>query len=293
MCLRSLAAVASGRLRQRAGHAARALTTAGVDVPAWVDVIGTATPTEAWRATDCCGDQDSIMIGFAQPGGDEHSVVALVDHLLGGIAKDAGLAGPVDELLPTWLSDPDIVLVAESVPVAAARIMRAIRRGQQAPGAPVTGDFRDSVALLRARLARLAAPVPEDPPVTAARRAELVRGFLDDRAGAPFAGDPGAERLVVELVDFRCDQQGGDPERWSPAAAERFLLDWIPGLARAGQPVDQAPDVLWEWVRWAAPRADLPPTVASRTLTRIGQLETAFAREVRIARGLTSHGSSH
>jgi hypothetical protein len=121
----------------------------------------------------------------------------------------------------------------------------------------------------------------------------LVRGFLDDRAGAPFAGDPGAERLVVELVDFRCDQQGGDPERWSPAAAERFLLDWIPGLARAGQPVDQAPDVLWEWVRWAAPRADLPPTVASRTLTRIGQLETAFAREVRIASGLTSYGSSH
>jgi hypothetical protein len=288
VCLKALASVSTGRLRQRANQAARALATAGVDAPAWAEAIGAAVPTEAWRATDCCGDQDSIMIGFVQPGGREHSVVALLDHLLGGIAKDAGLAGPVDELLPTWLSDPDIALVAEPVPVAAARVVRAMERTDGGAG---TGDYRDTVALLQARLGRLATTVPEDPPLAADRRAELVQSFLDDPAGAPYMDDVDARHLLVDLVDYRCDHQAGDPLRWSPAAAELFLLDRVPDLASEGHVADRALDVLWEWVRWAAPRADLPPTVASRTLTRIGQLESAFATALRQARDLASQGA--
>jgi hypothetical protein len=287
VCLKAVAAVSTGRLRQRASQAARALATAGVDAPAWAEAIGAAVPTEAWRATDCCGDQDSIMIGFVQPGGSEHSVVALLDHLLGGVAKDAGLAGPVDELLPTWLSDPDIALVAEPVPMAAARVVRAMGRNDGTG----TGDYRDTVALLQARLGRLAATVPDDPPMPADQRVELVQTFLDDPAGAGYVDDADARHLLAELVDYRCDHQGGDPRRWSPAAAERFLLDGVPQLAAEGHVVDRAVDVLWEWVRWAAPRADLPPTVASRTLTRIGQLESAFATAIRQAPDLTSQGA--
>jgi hypothetical protein len=223
------------------------------------------------------------MIGFVQPNGTEHSVVALIDHLLGGVAKDAGLAGPVDGLLPTWLSDPDIALVAEPVPTAAARVMNAIR---QSSGVTATGDYRDAAALLQARLARLAGTVPDEPSVPAVAREALVRSFLDDDAGAPYAA---SRPLVEALVDYRCDQHGRDPQRWSPAAAERFLLDWVPQLAATGQDVEQALDLLWEWVRWAAPRVDLPPTMASRTLTRIGQLEAAFTSAV----GLTLHGASN
>jgi hypothetical protein len=280
VCLKALSAVSTGRLRQRAIQAARALEGAGVDAPAWAEAIGAAVATEAWRATDCCGDQDSVMIGFVQPSGSEHSVVALLDHLLGGIAKDAGLAGPVDELLPTWLSDPDIALVAEPVPVAAARVMRAMERTE---GVAASGDYRDTVALLQARLSRLATTVPDEPPVAADQRAELVQSFLNDPAGVAYLDDADARHLLVDLVDYRCDEQRGDPRRWSPAAAERFLLDRVPQLALGGRTVDRAPDLLWEWVRWAAPRADLPPTVASRTLTRIGQLESAFATAVRQA----------
>jgi hypothetical protein len=286
VCVKALAAVTTGRLRQRAAQAARALTSAGVETPVWAAAVGSSIPTEAWRATDCCGDQDSIMIGFVQPNGTEHSVVALIDHLLGGVAKDAGLAGPVDGLLPTWLSDPDIALVAEPVPTAAARVMNAIR---QSSGAAATGDYRDAAALLQARLARLAGTVPDEPSMPEVEREAMVRSFLDD-AGAPFAT---ARPLVEALVDYRCDQHGRDPQRWSPAAAERFLLDWVPQLAAAGQDVEPALDLLWEWVRWAAPRVDLPPTMASRTLTRIGQLEAAFTSAVHEAVGLTFHGASN
>jgi hypothetical protein len=282
VCVKAVAAVTTGRLRQRAAQAARALTSAGVETPVWAGAIGSSVPTEAWRASDCCGDQDSIMIGFVQPNGSEHSVVALIDHLLGGVAKDAGLAGPVDGLLPTWLSDPDISLVAEPVPTAAARVIDAIK---QSAGVPATGDYRDAAALLQARLSRLAGTIPDEPTLPEAEREALVGSFLDGEAGSAYAD---CRPLVEALVDYRCDQHGRDPQRWSPAAAERFLLDRVPQLAAAGEDVDQALDLLWEWVRWAAPRADLPPTMASRTLTRIGQLEASFTTAV----GLTFHGAS-
>lgn len=73
--------------------------------PAWLDAVGGATPTRAWIASDVFGDQDSLIVGFAQPGeAGEHAIVALVDHNLSGQAKDAWIAGDLDEVVSSWKS---------------------------------------------------------------------------------------------------------------------------------------------------------------------------------------------
>src|SRR5260370_13863817 len=57
MCLRAIAAVASGRLARRAERAIAGMGPAADQVPAWTRMIGEATATSAWRASDPWGDQ--------------------------------------------------------------------------------------------------------------------------------------------------------------------------------------------------------------------------------------------
>ncbi|HSH61738.1 MAG TPA: hypothetical protein VK988_19245 [Acidimicrobiales bacterium] len=175
MCLRALAAVAGGLLGRRAETAAQQLGASRLAAPRWIDAIGTAEPTTAWRATDLWGDQDGIMIGFAYPDRDEHTLVVLVDHPLGGIAKDAAVLGPLAEVVRGWQETSDTDLVEEPVEVAAARVVEAVDSTTRTVDPPVTEDYNDTQALLRARLAPLAAALPGDEPLSYEDREALVR----------------------------------------------------------------------------------------------------------------------
>src|SRR5207253_2532693 len=147
MCLRALAAVASRGLAERARKAIAGLGTAATRVPAWARMIGAARATSAWRATDLCGDQDSIMVAFRYPDGSEHCALVLVDHLLGGIAKDATvLWAPLADVLQGW-DGPEFDLVEESLAEAAGRIMAAVTITERSIGAPITEDCTDAAAL--------------------------------------------------------------------------------------------------------------------------------------------------
>lgn len=279
LCMRALAAVADGPLRGRAAGAARALGTERAQAPTWVDAIGTARATEAWRASDRFGDQDSVMVGFAYPDGTEHSVLVLVDHVLGGIAKDVAVLGPLAAVLPFWRDgDPAIELVSEPVEVAAGRVMAAMAQTSCDAGAPVTDDYRDSTALVRARLAPLAAPATDTAPArTVADREALVKAFLASPSGSFYGHDPDAWFLLDSLVDYRCDRQGGDPLRWSPSVAEGYLLDDVPRALSAGeQTLRRAPQILRAWAAWSAGRAALPPSVAQETLALVDDVEDEF-----------------
>src|SRR5260370_10557696 len=157
MCLRPLAAGASRGRAGRAGKATAGLGTAATQVPAWTKMIGAARATSAWRATDLCGDQDSIMVGFRYPDGSEHCALVLVDHLLGGIAKDATvLWTPMADVLQER-EEPEFHLVEEGLAEAAGRIMAAVSVTERSIGAPITEDYTDPGALVKARLGPVAA----------------------------------------------------------------------------------------------------------------------------------------
>jgi hypothetical protein len=277
ICLNALGAVADGELRERARAAADQMASAGIQAPQWVAGIGTAQATQAWRATDVCGDQDALMIGFAYPGGGDHCMMVLVDHVLGGIAKDAAVLGPPAEVIPLWQATSDVDVVEEPVSVIAGRAMAAVEWTDHTIDAPVTDDFVETAALLSSRLGPIAAPSAEREPLAPDTREQLVKTFLADSAGALYARDPGAWYLIDAAVDYRCDHHHADPLRWSPTATKLFLLDFAPRkMSTDRDNLARIPEVLRAWVRWASPRAGLPDQLTAATLAAIDEVENEF-----------------
>jgi hypothetical protein len=272
MCLRAIAAVAGDGLARRGKKAIASLGTAATQVPAWTKMIGAATATSAWRASDLCGDQDSVMVAFRYPDGAEHCVLVLIDHLLGGIAKDVAiLSSPLAETLQQW-EGPEFDLVEEGIAEAASRVMAAVAVTARTFGAPITEDYTNTVALLNARFGPVAADLDIPAPLAVAEREDLVRQFLATEPGRNFADDPDAWFLLDVLVDFRCDA-GADPLRWSDSAVELFLLHWVPRKLSAEEIVLQrAPEVLRAWVPWASACAGLPTFLVEEALDAIDEI---------------------
>jgi hypothetical protein len=268
MSLRALAAVAGGDLGRRAEEAKAGLGTVSDQVPSWTRMIGTAEPTTAWRASDVWGDQDAILVGFRYPDGAEHCVMVLVDHLLGGIAKDATvLWASLDAALSGW--DREYDLAEEGIGQAANRIMDAAEVTERIGGESITGDYTDTAALLAARFGPLAAGASVPDLMPAAERDDLARRFLAARRGRLFARDADARFLLNVLIEWRCDA-GADPLRWSDSAVTLFLLDFLPRcLIVPGVQLQRAPDVLRAWIPWAAARAGLPTFLAEEALAII------------------------
>jgi hypothetical protein len=282
-CLAALAAVAEGDLGARASRAVSELAESGASAPGWLEVIGTAEPTAAWRVTDLCGDQDSVMVGFRHADGVEHTVLVLIDHIFGGIAKDIAVLGPLSEVLASWSETSDVELVEEPVGSAAALVVEAMETTSRTMDAPVSDDFGDYEALARARLGPLAGVVPEaGPPLDDIGREALVKAFLAAPAGAKYVDDPAAWFLLDALVDYRCDyHHRGDPLRWSGGAALLFLLDFVPRKVTArGESLARMPEVLRAWVPWAAERVGLPAHLVAETVDVTREIEIEFAAAI-------------
>jgi hypothetical protein len=279
-CLRALAAVGQGELRRKATAAVGA---SHGPLPGWVGQIGTARSTGSVRATDLYGDQDAVMIGFAYPNGSEHTLLVLIDHTMGGIAKDASLLlSPVADVVKQWSDVEDIELVEEAVGFLAARVLEAIDWTDRTIDPPVSEDYPEIEALVRSRLGPLAVSVEDVEPLGCDEREALVCAFLDDDAGTDFSDDPDAWGFLDALVDYRCDHHGGDPLRWSDTDVAMFLLDFVPRKISAPESsLLLAPEVLKAWVPWAAARAGLPARAVIEPLAIIDEVLDDFRTAIR------------
>ncbi|MGH9185347.1 MAG: hypothetical protein ACRD0U_05985 [Acidimicrobiales bacterium] len=91
--------------------------------------------------------------------------------------------------------------------------------------------------------------------------------------------DPAAWFLLDCLVDFCCDDHGIDPLHWDCDAVTPFLLDWVPrNLSGCDEVLARMPEVLRDWVPWAARRAGLPAAVAAVAVETISAIEGEFVR---------------
>jgi hypothetical protein len=288
----ALAVVAPSRMATRARTAAAALEQAGIAVPEWAGVAGTAVPTEAWIGTDVYGDQEIVIIGFTYPGlADDrgHSICVLVDHTERGVAKDAYPAGPLDQTLARWreAEGEGISLRPAPLPEVAARLADAllatdftvpdVRTGTQV--APADGrSLVELRALLTTRLATLppaAALGVEE--LDADGRDWLVAEFLGSPEAADLLSEPAAVTVCHSLITYRCDYGDGDPLRWSPTLAGLCLLDHFPVKVSLDAPdVALVPDVLAAWVTFAARRRHLPAAALIRILDVIDSCREGF-----------------
>lgn len=97
-----------------------------------------------------------------------------------------------------------------------------------------------------------------------------MRGFPASPEAAGLDDLPDAEDIAWRLIDYRCDAADGRPLRWSPAAAEILLVDWLPRkVAHEPEWFAQVPGVLAAMVRFAARRSGLDERFVAETLEAV------------------------
>jgi hypothetical protein len=256
--LRVVAELGTPAQREAASRGADALAAAGVPDPTWADDLRMVRHTGSWAYGDVFGDQTSVLLAFDRPG-RPHGAMVLVDHTLGGIAKDAFIVDDLGATLGEMRAmASDLLWVRElTAAEAAALLVPAFAATDAGRELPLGEDFRDARALVLARLRLL----PE-PPAVLPRRPEdpepLAEEFLASDA-RPRDADADAVAACAHLVARLMAEIDGQPGRVSPAKLELLLDEHIPEVVDEDDPEwEVLATVLPSWVGWAAERAGLP-----------------------------------
>jgi hypothetical protein len=157
--LRILAAIGGPPLRQAAREAADRVAAAGVPDADWAAAIGSPAIGKCWHYSDVGGRQESVTVSFGY-GTAEHALSVLIDHGNGGKIKDAWVDDATGLLDKTWLAaEADPLIVFESLEPADAgkRLAKALQAGERPTKPDEVEDLTAHRALLRARVAYLAA----------------------------------------------------------------------------------------------------------------------------------------
>jgi len=135
------------------------------------------------------------MVEFAVPGVESHTLVVYIDHNMGGLVKDAFIAGPlqsVREELERSAPDKDRLALRElDLAEARARVKDALEILDHTFEPPVDEDVRQLRALMCARIKTLpegGAGQDEEPEVTPEERERLLADFLDSPEGRRWRG---------------------------------------------------------------------------------------------------------
>jgi len=282
--LRALAAVVDDKLKPVAQTTAEKLAAAGVAEPPWAAAIGHPEFLDCWMAADPFGDQQGYYLRFRYPGRATHLLMALYDENLGGIIKDAfvGEVAPGSDPRRSAEAQADVTVSDVDAGVAAGRIADALVTGDLFIDNDWSPEFRETRALLAARLKLLPPAPPLDPepePLDDETGAALVEEFLA-LPQAPAIGE--ALSIVYHCLEARCDYGDGDPLRWSPIVVELFMLDYLPrkALLKAAE-ADALPEVLTAWVRFALSKRGLAEPLIVETEDAVGDFTSEYLETVR------------
>lgn len=267
--LRAIAVLGTAGQRASAADAADALAAKGVSEPAWAGELAGRRVSWTWGYGDVYGDQTSVLLAVEH--GDSHGVIVLVDHAMGGIAKDAFVTDdPTGTLADIRSLDEPGVWVRELTPEEAARLLGpAFAATDRAGDPPVDADFRDVRALAMARVRLLPDAPPVAPPVVDdAEREAIVREFMASAPARALDLDPAVVAACARsVVDHGCESDG-HPLRVAPAEVDLLLLSWLPAQGLDEDVSAVMPEVVRAWVRWAGPPAG-PPAVDQRELEQV------------------------
>jgi hypothetical protein len=278
IALSVIAAVDDGRVGLRAGALTHELSQDREEaLPGWISQLGKAEITDAAvMHEDIFDDACTVFLEARHPNGETHAVGDLIDHNLGGIAKDILVADSIDavEEIMREHPQPDGVLKLERVSpgVAAGLIHAALELTDMTWDPPVSEDYADlrSLALMRAdETGGYVVPADRDE-MSGEERDQLLDEFLGSPEGEGFAPD-GEEAYAVSLaVNFCADYVDGRPLRWSPVVVELFMADWIPRRVIGDAELFAClPSALDAWVRFAGRKSNLPDWAIAATLEAI------------------------
>ena len=274
IALSVIAAVDDGELGLRAGELARDLAeSAGRAVPGWVAALGEAEITDAAVMRDeVFDDACTIFLEGRHPDGVVHAVGVLIDHNLGGMAKDIMVVDSIDGVAEVMRKHPEpngaLTLERISPGIAAGRIHAALEMTDMTWNPPVSEEYADlrGLALMRADETPRLVFADERPEMSRAERDGLRDEFLRSAEGQAFAPDSEEAYAVSLAIDFCADYVDGRPLRWSPVVVELFMADWIPRKIVSDDELFAAlPSALDAWVRFAGRKSNLPEWAIAAT----------------------------
>ncbi|MGW5363721.1 hypothetical protein [Actinopolymorpha pittospori] len=292
--LHGLAAIAEPGLAALARTALDGLGDPTSDLPPWAALVGRAVLQESFTLEEEFGDATQVIMTFSydaarsepvDSGAKEpaHALVVLVDHNLGGIAKDLWATdhapGLLEQVRSTVAGDQGLTLTEADPSALRVALQDALDATEQTIDAPLGESFRDLRALLVARIRSLpeGATAIEPTELPDAEREEIVADF----ASSPEATDlpvEAARTIAAEIVGYGCDQDRGQPLRVSPGKLEVFLFAWLPRTGLLDQRyVGDVPAVLPAWVRYAGRRTGLSEEAVAETLAALETLVPRFA----------------
>lgn len=278
--LLGLASVAPDALAKAARASSWRLQVTRVRAPAWADVPSQSRFTGAWASSDEYGDQDILVADFERETFAGYSVAALIDHSLGGIAKDVFMTDDPARLRTGWLETSGIPVRAIAVQEYVDRISRALELNSLTGYRREATNAPDARTFLEARLRDLPNPRPLRVAVLGdAARRRMEREFARSAAGRVFGGAAG---LAHNFIAYAADYGSGDPLRWSPLVVEICLLDWLPRkVTLDGTAVAELPDVLRGWVRFAGERKGLSRAAIDATVAAVDEFEPQYRASMR------------
>jgi hypothetical protein len=273
MVLRSLEAVAPEPYGSRVRREVERLASAGLPERRWASVVGTSEPTVAWLSYDPIDDDGvCVMVEFDGSAGPS-TIGVVVDHNLGGLAKDTLVApagiGEVLEKLQEGDDEPGRIDYRE-IPVeeAAARWTEALEMADITIDQPTSEDLDRLRALVVARLSKLplGGEVPVPSGMSEEERDQLLVQFFESDETVGLWGSSGEdnedeviEHLAHQILAFSLDYVLGTPLRFSPVMVEIFCLDWAPRkVAVDGDGFTLLPDVLAAWIRFVGRKRGIP-----------------------------------
>jgi len=286
--LRALGAVADSSHERRARAAADRLAARGVREPPWSAGLGSARPVAAALMHDETFDDGlSVLVEFVDDDG-RHTLGTYIDNNMGGLVKDAFVAGPLSEVrdeLEGGGSDEDGIVIRDlGLDEARARVEAALEMLDHTYEPPVSDDVRMLRALIDARMRLLPRgfELPDDfVEMTPDERATMLEGFLASREGRKWAGDEDAEDVAATAIDFGADYNHGGPLRWSPVVVEIFMTSWLPRkIAREPEFFARVPDVLRTWVAYAGRRRGLAPKLKREAVAAVKELSDEMLEAV-------------
>jgi hypothetical protein len=272
--LLGLASVAPDVLAKAARGAARRLQLTRVRAPAWADVPSQSRFTAAWSSTDEYGDQDILVADFERDTFAGYSVAALVDHSLGGLAKDLFVAEPA-KLRLSWSEGTAMPIRELSEQKYVDLICDALEVNTSMDYRPEATDEPDVRAFLEARLRDLPRPRPlPTAEFGESARRRLEREFARSAAGRALADYSG---LAHDFIAYAADYGSGDPLRWSPTVVELCMLDWFPRkVTLDDDAATRVPDALRAWVRFAGDQKGLSRAAIDATLAAVDEFEPDY-----------------
>jgi hypothetical protein len=287
--LRALSAVGSELHARKARSAADRLAGRGVSEPPWAAQLGHAEPVASeLMYEEAFDDGVSVLIEFAPPDGERHTLGIYIDHNLGGLVKDAFLAGPLDgvrsKLSSRAHNGVGLVLRKLDPAEARARIEAGLYMLDHTYDPPVDGDVWALRGLIDGRVRRLpnGFELPDDhEEMSVEERERLLAEFLVSPEGQHWRGDADAQDVVETAIWFGADYNHGGPLRWSVVVVEIFMTSWLPRKVTR-EPVffERVTAVLPDWVRYAGRLRGVPAEALSEASQAVEQLQDEMLEAV-------------